>query len=256
MELNTRSRGWIVVINNWTDDDCADVILEADDTQYLICGFEVGEQGTPHLQMYFYYNNAITGKSLKKRFPRAHLEPQKGTNYQARKYINDNKEKPDAEYCEFGVLPYQGKIGMEELEVAMKEPEAHIQIFHQYRKTYDELKQLQVKKTYVKTEFYVLESTSEWLEKILMYFGYDLVSDGKYAVITSLDEMEMYNNCETIIYYEFSIVDCNKLYLWAKGIPITYKYGYQQRRIKPKHFVVVGSNIDFWYLNSYVNIDN
>lgn len=256
--MNTRSRGWIVVINNYTDDDCADVIIESDNAEYTLCGFEKGKKGTPHLQMYFYYSEARTARTIKSIFPRAHLEAQKGTNKQARNYVTQNKDKPNADYWESGTLPHQGRLNMNDIENAMNDPENNVHLFHQYRKTHAAIKQEIIKRESKKTLFYKIEDNGEddWLERILIKLGHDIKDVNKYAVITTLDELELYNSRETIILYDFSIMLANQLYLWGKGIDMTYKFGYEVKMIKPTNFVVVGANVDFWYLKSYTYIEN
>lgn len=256
--MNRRSRGWIIVINNYTDDECADVILESENAEYTLCGFEVGKEGTPHLQMYMYYSSARTGTTLKKIFPRAHLEPQKGSNAQARNYVTDNKDKPNADYWEEGILPYQGKLNIADLKKAMEDPSHNISLYHQYRKTYSAIKQEAVKREVKKTSFYKLETNGEddWLEKILNRLEIDIKDDSKYAVITTMEEIQLYDTVETIILYDFSIMHANQYYLWGKGVNMTYKYGYEYRIIKPTNLVLVGLNVDYWYLKSYTDIED
>ena len=59
-----RSRGWIIVINNFNDDDIADMmsLYEVSKADYVLTSFEVGESGTPHIQGYVYFSNKKTFK--------------------------------------------------------------------------------------------------------------------------------------------------------------------------------------------------
>jgi len=76
---DTKSRGWCATINNHVEDDEVRVKILAEKARYAIAGREVGESGTPHLQCYFYFDNARAFSSMKNALPGAHLEPAKGT---------------------------------------------------------------------------------------------------------------------------------------------------------------------------------
>jgi len=81
-----RSRGWCFTINNYTDDEYEAVTLW--EASYLVVGKEVGDNLTPHLQGYVYYDNARTFASVKKLNPRMHLEPAKGDAKQNETYCS------------------------------------------------------------------------------------------------------------------------------------------------------------------------
>lgn len=53
---------------------------------YYAIGFEVGAQGTPHLQMYLEFRNPISFSSLRKQFHGAHIEVRRGSCLQAYEY--------------------------------------------------------------------------------------------------------------------------------------------------------------------------
>lgn len=88
----------MVTVNNWTE---ADSQCFADcGAQYYVYGDEVGDEGTPHLQGYVYFKSQRTMASLKKKFPRAHLDKRKGSHEQAVDYC-----KKDGRFVEFGDPP-------------------------------------------------------------------------------------------------------------------------------------------------------
>lgn len=74
----TRSRGWCLTLNNWKQDEYDTLKKYADTLTHYIIGKEVGENETPHLQIYLYNKNAISFDSIKKIVPRAHIEKAKG----------------------------------------------------------------------------------------------------------------------------------------------------------------------------------
>lgn len=63
----------MLTINNPTDEDRAAIQVN-DKLRYFCYQLEQGEEGTVHVQAFLYYHNARTGKTLKKEFPRAHIE--------------------------------------------------------------------------------------------------------------------------------------------------------------------------------------
>lgn len=73
-EEKFRSRRWSFTLNNYTENEMAQM------TQFsekIVCGKEMGENGTPHLQGYIELKNPRTLSGLKKQLniPRIHLEP-------------------------------------------------------------------------------------------------------------------------------------------------------------------------------------
>lgn len=111
----SRARSWVFTINNY---DGVDVdAVDAVDAQYGLYAYEVGEQGTPHLQGYLYFTNAKTMTSVKKKLPRAHLEVAKGSHSDNVSYIKGPytskdglKTKPaNPNFKEWGQPPSQGE---------------------------------------------------------------------------------------------------------------------------------------------------
>ncbi len=74
--------------------------FEHPDLIYVIGGFEVGEQGTRHVQAFVQLKNRKRLTGLKKIFPTAHCEIKKGTVQQAIDYC-----KKDGDWFEHGVKP-------------------------------------------------------------------------------------------------------------------------------------------------------
>lgn len=68
---NTRSRAWCFTINNFLEEDLAQVrALDGE----CVCGIERGKNDTPHLQGVVRFESARTFQSIKKLLPRAHVE--------------------------------------------------------------------------------------------------------------------------------------------------------------------------------------
>lgn len=87
-------------INNYTDDVVTDVIAASrDPTVAHVCAYEVGENGTPHLQGYIEWKNAKSFNAVKKFFNCnwMHLEPRRGPPKRAFYYCLKGKKPWDPE---------------------------------------------------------------------------------------------------------------------------------------------------------------
>lgn len=99
MNNRSQSKSWCFTINNYTDKDitnCNDLICN-----YIVYGIETGENGTPHLQGYVYFDKKKTFKTIQDAFEsKAHIERAKGSPKQASDYC-----KKDGDFVERGNLP-------------------------------------------------------------------------------------------------------------------------------------------------------
>lgn len=101
----TKTRSWVVVLNNPEQHGHLDYCLRYDEVmmKYMICGKEKGEKGTPHIQGYVYFHNAVRFATLKKKWPHAHFEAARGTPEENRAYCSKD------DFHEHGVLPAKGQ---------------------------------------------------------------------------------------------------------------------------------------------------
>lgn len=77
-----RSRRWCFTLNNYTDKEYSDIkyfMLHKKHSSFII-GKEVGSKGTPHLQGYVNFKNAVAFDTLKKVCKGLHLEKAKGND--------------------------------------------------------------------------------------------------------------------------------------------------------------------------------
>ena len=114
MSSDGRSRGWCFTINNYTELH-VDIVYAQQfepDCTYIVCGREVGESGTPHLQGFIYHKNKKSFAQMRDVCPSAHWEPMKGTALQASQYC-----KKDGDFWEHGSIPMsqekKGEAGAE-----------------------------------------------------------------------------------------------------------------------------------------------
>lgn len=95
-------RNMIFTLNNYSDDEIA-IIKTKFKYNYLVFGFEVGEEGTPHLQGYVEFKNSVLFSTLKNKLPRAHWDKRRGTPKEASDYC-----KKDDKFFEDGEISNQG----------------------------------------------------------------------------------------------------------------------------------------------------
>lgn len=104
-EANPISRGWVITINNPTEQDLLDCKVVSQEADFMIVGAEVGDKGTPHYQAYAYWKDKKTFKKLQKMLPRGHLIVAVGTAEQNDKYCS----KQGNVIFRSGECPKQGK---------------------------------------------------------------------------------------------------------------------------------------------------
>ena len=96
-------RNFVFTVNNYTEDELAGILGRGEFT-YVICGMEVGEEGTPHLQGYAELATKKRFETVRRLFGgRAHIESRRGTQEQAVNYC-----KKDGEFREAGEKRCQG----------------------------------------------------------------------------------------------------------------------------------------------------
>lgn len=131
----SRSRSYVFTVNNYTSSDMAGIILMSEYARYIIIGFEVGENGTPHIQGYVYFDEAKTRTTLSKKWlQRAWMEAARGN---AESNFDYNTKQGDV--WEFGDIPDQGKLAREKIEEVMNNPLENFHLYNQYNKSYNKL---------------------------------------------------------------------------------------------------------------------
>lgn len=94
---------WCLTINNYTEEDITITRDFGKTCKYAIIGKEVGEQGTPHLQVYLSLEKKLPFNAIKAIFPTAHIERAKGSARQNRLYCSKENN-----FEEFGTIPTPG----------------------------------------------------------------------------------------------------------------------------------------------------
>lgn len=101
------TRHWCFTLNNYTEneDNLIRALSETNEVSYLVFGYEVGAQGTPHLQGYVCFSGrkSLRQAKLFLHCERVHLEAKRGTPKQASDYC-----KKEGLFFEAGVIPTTG----------------------------------------------------------------------------------------------------------------------------------------------------
>jgi hypothetical protein len=129
----SRHRNVCFTVNNPTIDDLNQLRAVNSRVKYMVCGLEVGESGTPHIQGYVELTSPMSFEAVKKSIvpSRAHIEERKGSARQAAGYCKKGvhsstdsnidystfafrpmtscDEEGDWEGFEYGSLSAQGK---------------------------------------------------------------------------------------------------------------------------------------------------
>ena len=85
----TQARCWCLTINNetMTDAEFAEYVQGLEHFKYIVFQREIGaEKGVEHIQAYIEFTIGKRFSTIKGYFPRAHIEPRKGSKAQARNY--------------------------------------------------------------------------------------------------------------------------------------------------------------------------
>lgn len=98
----TKCKHWCFTINNHTKADGRLIDENLGRFTYLVCGSEVGDNGTPHIQGYVVFKNRVRKTAVKKIFPRAHLEAKSvhSTYQECIDYCTK-----DGDFTEHGIAP-------------------------------------------------------------------------------------------------------------------------------------------------------
>ena len=100
-ENNTQSRRYMLTINNpeYTDEQIIKYIEDLEHFKYCMFQREKGEEtGTEHIQAFIVFSIAKRFSTIKKYFPRAHIEHARGSNVQCRDYCSKSDTRVSGPY--------------------------------------------------------------------------------------------------------------------------------------------------------------
>lgn len=107
MTKENKRRDYFFTWNNYegSDYDYVKNIIQSETDYGLLCREVAPTTGTHHLHFYLYYTNQKAFNKVKKQFPKANIQPAKGTAQQSKVYMS----KTDKDFFEYGIQPRQGK---------------------------------------------------------------------------------------------------------------------------------------------------
>lgn len=83
----TKARAYAFTLNNPTDEEFEQI--KTLKYKYIILGDEIApDTGTPHIQGYVQFNSPTSFNTIKKKIPRAHIEPAYATGHQNQEYCS------------------------------------------------------------------------------------------------------------------------------------------------------------------------
>lgn len=218
MTRNTKHYAYVFTVNNWTDDDIACIMSMEEDPSvtYYIVGFEVGEQGTPHLQGYVHFSSKIYFNSMSKKIPRARIDPAKGTPQQNYDYCSK-----DGDFYQYGQLPCQGRANKQLIESVMKDPYSNFHLYNQYRKAYREL-QYREKKQHER-RIYLLDYAER----------FHIMDECTSCIYIPTDKYDLYTD-EQVVILEYDATCRDEVVRWVHGHPPSIRRGFELIKFDPE----------------------
>lgn len=157
------AKHWVFTLNNYTDQEFANLKNEQERVKYFVMGREVGASGTPHLQGFISFNKRETARSVKSIVgSRAHVEIAKGTPEQAATYC-----KKDGDFFEYGTVPVgRGKrsdldVIFERVKAGATRDEIRDEFFKTYARYYRAIDAL----------ISDCQSLRDWQTEVIVYWG-------------------------------------------------------------------------------------
>lgn len=232
------ARAWCFTLNNWHLDGKYEMICNVlDECRYAIFGFELAPTtGTYHIQGFVYFDNVRTFQVLRDRYPGVHWEvkSKRSTHEQAINYC-----KKDGDFQEFGDMPHQGRVCMDRIEDAMRDPPSDPHTYMIYRNVYAELH----RPAYGTSFFYGHHNDNGadipgLMDHISKEVKHYLNEDIQFRVIFDLEELKSHPESSFIwLCYEPPLT--SQLQTWAYNGCIPYRNGYQRCTAQPKVFVIM-----------------
>ncbi|KFZ26607.1 MAG: putative viral replication protein [Candidatus Izimaplasma bacterium HR2] len=212
-----RSRNWLLTINYKEDtptnnDELLDYIKDIKSLTYTAFQLEQGEKGTKHHQIYISFEHAKSFETIKKYFPKAHIEAMKGTPEQASEYCT----KPDTRLLEpiiYGELPIKGKrtdlediykmiaSGFSDMQIRETYPSQYIRYNHKFKEIRQEILEEQFNTLFRKIDVvYLVDLPGTGKTRYIMEkYGYKNV----FRVSNYKNPFDTYKGEDVIVFEEF-----------------------------------------------------
>lgn len=261
--MSRRKRQWVFTLNNYTQDEFnAMQLVDTRFLQRMKVAREVGESGTLHLQGVVSFVNARTLTGVKRFLGsnRYHLEPMRGTAYEAYSYPDPEHEEKSPETCEvvftFGDMPLEAEQdlstweqilqciddGWTTTEIIRRWPGAAMRCISAIEKYRFEVDWKAMEWRNVET-IYLSGATGIGKTRYVMEkYGYHNV----YRVVNKKHPWDGYNGEDVVIFEEFrNSFKIEDMLNWLDGYPLRLPARYADKCAKfTKVFIL--SNWDFY----------
>lgn len=224
--MNVRARSWVFTINNPDEFDLGGCLELADQkkTKYEVLGFEIGDEGTEHIQGYVSFTDAVTRRWLHHFIPRSWNEPARGS---AQKNFDYSSKES---FVEFGEMPKQGRAKWDKILDAISDPKANPALYMQYRKAYRE----------------IVKDDVQDKQRLI----YRMPVDQKYPLMRHFKSLD-YTICtdklrfdgENVLLIDHHEIKDQDIEEWSVGFPPKIRYGYEFVLFDPDIVVVLYSDL-------------
>jgi len=268
MSKDIQSRKWQMTINNPATFDHEKIKSELDKLKsivYWCMADEIGnDEKTPHTHLYLIFSSSVRFSTLKKRFPKAHLERANGSNQENKDYIQKSgkwvdtdkaKTSIDGTFEEWGEMPMEANRcgGIEALIIekiidGASNAEILLEFPNYIRglRDIDYVRQTLIAEEY-KNTFRNLDTTYMWgatgtgkTRSTMEGFGYSNV----YSVTNYKNPFDGYVSNEVLLFDEFiSGISIQSMNQYLDGYPLRLPARYSDRQACYTKVVII-SNVD------------
>ena len=125
-----QKRRWCMTLNNYSEEEFEELKSSLEQKSKYIIGKEIGESGTPHLQIYMNMNKKCRFTQIKKMNERLHIEVCRGSELQNIKYCSkDGNYVSNMEVAKPLLKMERGMMREEQLEICDRFIEDENQLF-------------------------------------------------------------------------------------------------------------------------------
>ncbi|MCL2199744.1 MAG: replication protein [Defluviitaleaceae bacterium] len=253
---DTQSRKWQITINNpenhgFDHDLIKQIIGKLKSIVYWCMADEIGENGTLHTHLYMAFNSAVRFSTIKKKFPKTHIEMARGTSQENRDYIyklgkweKDKKKETHLEDTreEYGEMPLErqgARNDLADLYDMIKQgipPQRIIDENPQYMMKLSQIEKIRqmileekYKNTYRELEVtYIHGITGTGKTRgVMEKYGYENV----YRVTNYDHPFDRYNGQDVLLFDEFrNSLKFQEMLEYLDGYPIALKARYADKQ--------------------------
>lgn len=276
MQDKTQSRKWLLTINNPSDhkmmhDDLKAILAKFKNLDYWCMCDEIGENKTYHTHLFIYKSVPIAFKTVKNRFPSAHIDFCRGTCKENRDYVRKEGKYADSlkaetnlrdTFEESGDMPneQQGKrndlsklydcikAGLSNFEILEENPEYMLQL-DKIDKCRQIIKAESFKNTFrhLDVYYYFGESDAGKTRYVMEKYGYENV----FRVTNYKYPFDDYQGQDIIVFEEFrSSLPIKDMLNYLDGYPINLPSRYNNKvACYTKVYLITNISLQMQYTN-------